>query len=60
MNGCGLTLNPEGRGYYNIHARRSGHENLSRWPHYGRLLGLYLGKDVVTSGACSENEVRAA
>jgi len=35
MNGCDLTLNPEERGYYNIDARRSGHENLSRWPHAG-------------------------
>ena len=26
MNGCGLTLNPEGRGYCGIDARRSGHE----------------------------------
>ena len=35
MNGCDLTLNPEGRGYYNIDARRSGHKNLSRWPYPG-------------------------
>ena len=31
MNGCDLTLNPEGRGYHSIDARRSGHKNLSRW-----------------------------
>ena len=37
MNGCDLTLNPEGRGYYNIDARRSGHEKLSRWPPRGFL-----------------------
>ena len=37
MNGCDLTLNPEGRGYYDIDARRSGHENLSRWPPGGFL-----------------------